>query len=49
MITAHNTVNIVEKNKEDRTSQKQSYISASRQFGNLVTPKADKGGTADTH
>ena len=50
MITACNTVNIVKKNKETGTSQKQSYISASRQFGNLVTLKADKAGeTADTH
>lgn len=50
MITACNTVNTGKENKEAGTSQKQSYISASRQFGNLVTPKADKAGeTADTH
>jgi len=50
MITACNTVNIVRKNKEAGTSQKQSYISALRQSGKLVTPRTDKAGeTADTH
>lgn len=50
MITTRNVVNIVKKNKQAGTYQKQSYISAWRQFGNLVAPKADKAGeTADTH
>lgn len=50
MIAACNTVNIVKKNKGAITSQNHSYISALRQFGNLVTPKADRAGEAtDTH
>lgn len=50
MITACNTVNIAKKKKEAGTSQKQNYISVLRQFGNLVTPKADKAEkTADAH
>lgn len=50
MIAACNSVNIVKKNKGAITSQNHSYISALRQLGNLVTPKADKAGEAtDTH
>lgn len=50
MIAACNTANIVKKNKGAITSQNHSYISALRQFGNLVTPKADKAEEAtDTH
>lgn len=41
---ACNTVNTVEKNKEAGTSQKQSYVSATRQSGNLVTTKVYKAG-----